>query len=140
MPTETEEPRTDFQQEQEEEGGPVKSFLEHLEDLRWVLIKTAAAVGVGMLICLIAGDKVVGIIMRPLHQAKVSHPGTNQVWTLMFGTNRVGTYPLTPSQQLSFAFPTNSRFLVFQLEPILSGTNWVLGFRLDPSQNGRDIA
>ena len=25
--------------EEEEEGGPVKSFLEHLEDLRWVLIK-----------------------------------------------------------------------------------------------------
>jgi len=30
----------------EEEGGPVKSFLEHLEDLRWVLIKSLAALGV----------------------------------------------------------------------------------------------
>ena len=36
----------------EEEGGPVKSFLEHLEDLRWVLIKSLAALSVAMLICL----------------------------------------------------------------------------------------
>src|SRR5882724_7836334 len=70
MATETEEPRTDFDlEEQEEEGGPVKSFLEHLEDLRWVLIKIAAAVGLAMLLCLIAGDKAVAIIMRPLHHA-----------------------------------------------------------------------
>ena len=51
--TETEEPRTDFEPEPEEEGGPVKTFLEHLEDLRWVLIKTGVAVGVAMLVCLI---------------------------------------------------------------------------------------
>ena len=36
------------EQPEEEEGGPVKSFLEHLEDLRWVLIKSCAAAGVAM--------------------------------------------------------------------------------------------
>src|SRR5260370_257825 len=36
---------------EEEEGGPVKSFLEHLEDLRWVLIKSVAAAGVAIATC-----------------------------------------------------------------------------------------
>ena len=45
----------------EEEGGPVKSFLEHLEDLRWTLIKSLVTIAIAMLICLIAGDKVVAI-------------------------------------------------------------------------------
>jgi len=29
----------------------IKSFLEHLEDLRWVLIKSLATIGVAMIIC-----------------------------------------------------------------------------------------
>ena len=36
----------------EVEGGAVKSFLEHLEDLRWMLIKSAAALFVAMFVCL----------------------------------------------------------------------------------------
>jgi hypothetical protein len=51
MATETDEPRTEF--EQEDEGGPVKSFLEHLEDLRWVLIKSLAALSVAFVVCLV---------------------------------------------------------------------------------------
>ena len=78
MPSEPEDPRTD--RESEDEGGPVKSFLDHLEDLRWVLIKSIAAIGIGMLICLIAGDQVVNILKYPLSKAKISFAGTNQVW------------------------------------------------------------
>src|SRR5438034_286575 len=76
----------------DEEGGPVKSFLEHLEDLRWVLIKSLVALAVGMLICLIAGDKVVWILKRPLEKAKLSYPGTNQVVTVFFGSNQLGLF------------------------------------------------
>ena len=60
MAHEPEEVRTDY----EEDGGPVKSFLEHLEDLRWTLIKSAAAVAVGMVLCLISGDTIVRILKR----------------------------------------------------------------------------
>ncbi len=38
--------------EEEVEGGAVKSFLEHLEDLRWMLIKSFAATLLGMMVCL----------------------------------------------------------------------------------------
>jgi hypothetical protein len=34
-----------------EGGGPVKTFLEHLEDLRWTLIKCLCAVVISMVVC-----------------------------------------------------------------------------------------
>ena len=62
-----------------DEGGPVKSFLEHLEDLRWVLIKSSVTIGVAMMICLIGGNYVVGVIKRPLEKAKINYSGKEQV-------------------------------------------------------------
>ena len=38
----------DVERPEDEEGGPVKSFLEHLEDLRWVLIKSVVSLSVAM--------------------------------------------------------------------------------------------
>src|SRR5512137_1116424 len=97
MVEEPEAERLDAQEE--EEGGPVKSFLEHLEDLRWVLIKSVAALGVAILLCLIAGNYVVQVLKYPLQKAKISYPGTNQVVTVLFGSNQLGVFPLTPEQQ-----------------------------------------
>ncbi len=56
--------------EDEEGGGPVKSFLEHLEDLRWVIIKCAVAVLVCMCVCLVAADKALDVLLSPLEDAK----------------------------------------------------------------------
>jgi len=114
----------------EEEGGPVKSFLEHLEDLRWVLIKSLVALAVGVLICLIAGNNVVQILERPLHKAKLSYPGTNQVVTIFYGSNQLGVFPLTPEQQATFELGTN-RYAAVVVEPKKIGTNNVLSWRLD---------
>jgi len=47
---------------EEEEGGPIKSFLEHLEDLRWVLIKSLITIGVAMIICFFGGNYVFKIL------------------------------------------------------------------------------
>ena len=51
---------------EEEEGGPVKPFLDHLEDLRWVLIKCIAAVLIGMSLCMAGAPQVVTFLKRPL--------------------------------------------------------------------------
>jgi sec-independent protein translocase protein TatC len=134
MPTEVEEPRTDIEPaaEHDDEGGPVKSFLEHLEDLRWVLIKSLAAISIGMLICLIAGNNVVSILTWPMTQAKVRHPGTNEVWTVYWGTNLLKTVRLTDEQQAQFGSSTN-RFRAWQVDLVPSGTNgFMLGLRPDP--------
>jgi len=48
----SEEHQPQGQEDLDGEEGAVKSFLEHLEDLRWVLIKSAAATMAGMMICL----------------------------------------------------------------------------------------
>src|SRR6266850_663532 len=120
----------------EEEGGPVKSFLEHLEDLRWVLIKSLSALCVAMLICLIAGDHVVLILKCPLEKAKISYPGTNQVVTVLFGTNRLGVFPLSPEQQQAVDLGTN-RFVAVYIEPAMLGTNHVLSWRV---ANNRELA
>src|SRR5947209_2016805 len=123
MATETEEPPPEFELEQEEEGGPVKSFLEHLEDLRWVLIKTASAVGIAMLLCLIAGNYVVGIVERPLHNAKIRYPKNVQVVTFFFGENKLGTFTIDTNKQAAFPFSTN-RFIPIQIEPLsIAGPN-----------------
>ncbi|HMP81317.1 MAG TPA: twin-arginine translocase subunit TatC [Verrucomicrobiota bacterium] len=117
-----------------QEGGPVKTFLEHLEDLRWVLIKSAAALGVSMLLCLIAGNYVVQAIKWPLDRAKLRTPGTNQVVSVQFGTNRLGTFPLSPEQQSAFNLGTN-RFVAVTLEPVVVGTNLLLGWKAEADPN-----
>jgi sec-independent protein translocase protein TatC len=120
--------------DEDQEGGPVKTFLEHLEDLRWVLIKSVVALSVAMLLCLIAGNFVVRVIKWPLEQAKTRYPGTNQVVTVRYGTNRLGIFQLTPEQQHSLDLGTN-RFSVLTVEPVILGTNRILGWRseFDPA-------
>jgi sec-independent protein translocase protein TatC len=117
---------------EEEGGGPVKTFLEHLEDLRWVLIKSIAAIGLGMLVCLIAGDRVVQILKWPLTQAKVRYPGTNQVWTVSWGTNRLGIYKLNDEQQRKSAIGTN-RYVALKVDLVPTGTNFLLSLTPDPN-------
>src|ERR1035438_4610747 len=90
----------DFPQEPlEDEGGPVKRFLVLLEDFRWLLVKCAVALGLSMLLCLIAANYVIGVIKWPLTRAKVSYPGTNQVVSVSFGTNHLGNYSITPEPE-----------------------------------------
>jgi sec-independent protein translocase protein TatC len=114
----------------EAEGGPVKTFLEHLEDFRWVLIKSVVALAVAMLLCLIAGNYVVQIIKWPLDHARIRHPRANPVVAVSFGTNYLGNFQLTPAQQRSLNLGTNL-FVSVQVEPLTVGTNQVLGWRVD---------
>jgi sec-independent protein translocase protein TatC len=54
---------------EEDGGGEVKSFLEHLEDLRWVLIKSGTALTIAMVVCLLAGNHVVKVLTWPLERS-----------------------------------------------------------------------
>src|ERR1700685_4260259 len=78
-------------EDEDGEGGAVKSFLEHLEDLRWMLIKSAAATLVGMLICLFGVNQLAAILRWPLkraeHAKSVFMPlDTNQVLHIHIGS------------------------------------------------------
>jgi sec-independent protein translocase protein TatC len=111
-------------------GGPVKSFLEHLEDFRWLLIKCAVALSLTMLVCLIGANYVIGVIKWPLSRAHVSYSGTNQIVTVSFGATRLGSYPITPEQQQLLHTGTN-HFAAVVVEPVAVGTNQILGWRVN---------
>jgi sec-independent protein translocase protein TatC len=119
---------------EEAEGGPVKSFLEHLEDFRWVLIKCVVTLALCMLVCLFGAKYVVGILKWPLARAKVPVTGTNQVVLVNFGTNRLGNFQVSPEQQKFLNLGTN-RFVSVQIEPLTIGTNQVLGWHVVDDNN-----
>ena len=111
------------------EGGPVKTFLEHLEDFRWVLIKSVVVLFLGMLVCLFGANYVIQVIKWPLTRAPIGHPGTNQIVVVSFGSNHVGNFQLTPEQQQSLNLGTN-RFVSVRVDPLVIGTNQVLGWHV----------
>lgn len=122
-----------YSEEEEDYGGPTKTFLEHLEDLRWTLMKCVAAVGVCLLGCLFASPLLVKILMWPLEnsgiqQSRTEAP-TNQV-TLVVGTNRLGSFNIEDDQ--SALFGTN-RNTILELVPVQSGSNLILA--LKPTTN-----
>lgn len=128
MANDAEDPRPDLF-DAEGEGGPIKSFLEHLEDLRWTMIKSSAAIAVGMLLCLIAGDKIIEILKRPLHRAELLRVNDKQMGSLKIGTNQIASFPIISNQVAGLNVGSN-RHVVFRLEPIDLGTNIVFGFKV----------
>ena len=115
-------------EEPEEEGGPVKSFLEHLEDLRWVLIKSCAAAGVAILVCLLGGNYVVRILEWPLQRAPVRHSARAQTVRVLFGTNELAVLRVNTNDPLASLIGTNP-FVQLELLPMLEGTNRVLTWK-----------
>jgi len=119
-------PAADSLDEQaEEEGGPIKSFLEHLEDLRWVLIKSGVAAGIAMLGCLLAGNYVVRVLEWPLTRAKFKQPKFTQTARVFLGTNQLGVVQITTNDPLSSITGTN-RFVQLQILPVLINDRQVL--------------
>jgi len=108
---------------EEEGGGPVKTFLEHLEDLRWTLIKSGAALLVGMIVCLYATDKIIAVLKWPLEEAALlpaaGHKqkamvrfGGREVFSFESETNRIGPLDLG-----------SNRLAIIHIEPVAVGTN-----------------
>ncbi|MDB6054030.1 MAG: Sec-independent protein translocase, TatC subunit [Verrucomicrobiales bacterium] len=143
MGTEPEDPH--FHSD-EEEGGPVKSFLDHLEDLRWMLLKSVLAIAVGFMVCLFASPTIVKILKWPLTQAQFNQPekpNPTITWIrktlhlppstnshdvipsldVYFGTNKLGNYDVPVS--VTALFGTNNHAAV-ELVPMTIGSNVVL--------------
>ena len=137
MENEAEEPRTEVGEEAEE-GGPIKTFLEHLEDLRWVLIKSCAVLGVAVLGCLLGGNAVTTVLMWPLSRAKMSYPSeVKQVVTVLFETNQLGIFKFSEKEKAQHNLSTN-KFVTVHVEPVALGpdTNQLfLALRVDTNSN-----
>lgn len=72
-------------EEEDEEGGPIKTFLEHLEDLRWVFIKCGSSLLLGLVICLAAAPQLVNFLQWPLLNVNAGLPPENQIQIMFLG-------------------------------------------------------
>ncbi len=131
------EPGDEFRPEDEEvAGGAVKSFLEHLEDLRWMLIKSAAATLLAMMLCLFGAQKLMLILKWPMQRASQRHvaflaESTNQTLTLQIGGTRLAPINLTTNRLGSLDLGTNQN-VTLQLEPVSTNGQWLLSVRVVP--------
>src|SRR6266403_1659337 len=120
----------------EEEGGPVKSFLEHLEDLRWVLIKSLTAGGVAMLACLLAGDHLMKVLLWPLSRAPVKDSG--KTVRLFLGTNQIAFQHVSTNDPWSSLIGTN-RHVRIDLMPVVQESGIIMGITAKPEELKRGL-
>ena len=124
-----------------EGGGPVKPFLDHLEDLRWMLIKITVSLSVAVMICLVGADSLVKLMKWPLVKANLQaeqealkgDKPLERVPVMFGSTNPVGSFPLA-LLGINPAFNhTNKdgRVRTVELIPVQVGTNQLLGLHLN---------
>jgi sec-independent protein translocase protein TatC len=128
----------DFQSDEGDDGGgAVKSFLDHLEDLRWTLIKSAAAIGIGMMVCLFGVNTCVAILKWPLERSKDRHiafftEATNQIVTVKLGGVAVSSFTPVSNRLGALEFGTNHYVTLDLIPQVVGGTN-VLTAQVAPS-------
>ncbi len=113
-----------------EGGGPVKSFLEHLEDLRWTLVKVAVSLVLGMIICLSGSNYIFDFLVWPLKQAQEKRTTDEPQVALIIGTNQLAKFSATNFPILGI--PTN-RDSFYRITPVEIGTNHVLAVVPEPN-------
>ena len=116
----------------EDGGGPVKTFLEHLEDLRWLLVKSGAVLLVSLIVCLYATDKIVALLKWPLRQAALVRNREDHKVLFRFGTNSVTSFETRTNRFGPLELGTNALTIV-HIEPVLMGSNIVFTAVVEPN-------
>lgn len=139
------EPSDEFQPNDEEvEGGAVKSFLEHLEDLRWMLVKSGAATLLAMMVCLFGVKKLVVILNWPLARAQQRHiaflpDNTNQSVTVELGSMTLQTVT-AKSNHLEWIDLGTNQNVTLHLSPVQIGSNTLLQMTVSTNVRPADAA
>ncbi|MEO7597690.1 MAG: twin-arginine translocase subunit TatC [Opitutus sp.] len=95
-----------------EESGSKKSFWDHLRDLRKALLRSAIAIGLALIVCLLLADKLVTILEYPLQRIDLFQKPKPSV-SFKIGATQLGPYTVTPDQ---FAgMPTSAEGTVSQV-------------------------
>jgi sec-independent protein translocase protein TatC len=143
----------DDEEEEEEYGGPVKPFLDHLEDLRLTVMKCAVTLAVGMMISLIGSSYIVDFLKRPLEKAKemqkVLAQGNPNKRTIpvLIGDGIVGNVHEADLQKLEIAGVlkgvatnlseiTSLRLVPIQMLPDTNGSRYMLALHVDTNSSG----
>lgn len=112
----------------EEGGGPVKSFLEHLEDLRWTLIRCAIAIFLGVITCLSAGNFIIRVLTIPLERAQKARISKEPKVIVTIGTNLLARLP---AKQFMLGSSPVTNDVVYRVMPAQIGDNSVLALVAD---------
>ena len=80
-----------------DEHGPRKSFWDHLRDLRTALLRSAIAIGLALVICLLIANKLVMILEIPLRRIDLFQKPRPTV-SFKIGEKNLGPYTLSDEQ------------------------------------------
>jgi sec-independent protein translocase protein TatC len=111
-------------------GGPRKSFLEHLEDLRLALLKCVVVIFVALVVCLFTVDKIALVLEYPIRRMHLLDKPQPTV-TFQLGSVRFGPYDVT-RDQFSGLPPGEAPHVVFKLGMTKIGEEQVATLKLDP--------
>jgi sec-independent protein translocase protein TatC len=116
---------------EQSDGDIVKPFLEHLEDLRWTVVKMALSIVVGMIIAFYFSKQLIAIIEAPLAAIDPNLPGNLVVLgaiegfmitlRLAFYSGIVLSFPLLLFFAAEFVLPALSRQEKKLLIPVIGG-------------------
>ncbi len=115
----------------EDDSGAKKSFWEHLKDLRGALVKSAIALGVALVLCLLLDQQLVAILEYPLHRMNIFQKAKPTV-TLELGAAKLGPYVVT-REDFPALPPGDAPNAVFKLGITQVGNEQVLTLKLDPT-------
>jgi sec-independent protein translocase protein TatC len=120
----------EFPSAADDEGGPRKSFWEHLSDLRTAVLRSGIAIAIALVICLFLTSRIVDILTYPLQRMsrfQADHPTV----TLVIGATQLGPFPVT-REQFPGLPPGKNPHAVFHLSTVQIGDQQVAALKLDP--------
>jgi sec-independent protein translocase protein TatC len=78
-----------------DEGGAKKSFWDHLRDLRTALLRSAIAIGLALVVCLLIAPQLLVVLQYPLERINAFQAPKPTV-TFKIGNTQLGPYEVTP--------------------------------------------
>jgi sec-independent protein translocase protein TatC len=115
----------------EGEGGAKKTFWEHLQDLRTALVRSAIALFVALVVCLLLDRQLTAILSRPLERMEMfetPHPSV----TLELGSQKLG--PVTVTRDEFPALPEGAApHVVYRVTTAEVAGQQVLVLKPDPA-------
>ena len=114
-----------------DEGGPRKSFWDHVKDLRNVLIKCVIVVAIALLGCLFLVQKIATVLEYPITRMNLLDKASPTV-TLLVGSTRLGPYEVSPKDFPGIKKGETSQ-LVFRMGVTKIGDQQVATLTLDPT-------
>ncbi|HVW20016.1 MAG TPA: twin-arginine translocase subunit TatC [Opitutaceae bacterium] len=110
--------------------GAKKSFWEHLQDLRTALIRSAIAIGIALVICLLLSQQIVQVLEYPLRRMEMFET-PKATLTLEVGDAKLGPYPVS-REQFPALPPGAAPHAVFRLGSAEIGGRQVAVLEPDP--------